>query len=138
MYNSLKLGSTSGPGRNVDRVCVLVEVDLVQQSETCLYNYTDSITGQPQLKQEFPAITVPPPLPFPPAKRQFPDEIPSLESVPSGMTSQQKPRIFKKRQREPTLLPIRKRQKRAQLEESVSTDKAKTTCRPSQETAGQR
>ena len=50
MYNSLKLGSTSGPGRNVDRVCVLVEVDLVQQSETCLYNYTDSITVELQTK----------------------------------------------------------------------------------------
>ena len=71
-------------------------------------------------------------------RKRIPDEIPSLESVPSGMISQQKPRIFKKRQREPTLLPIRKRQKRAQLEESVSTDKAQTTCRPSQETAGQR
>jgi len=78
--------------------------------------------GQPQLKQEFLPINVPPPLDFPPMKRQrIPHEIPSLESVSSGMANQRKTRIprnisanmnllyprYEKNRNEPTSSPSR-------------------------------
>jgi len=65
-------------------------------------------------------------------KRRIPDEIPALESVSSGMTNQQNPRIFKKHQHEHelTLPKIRKKQKRTHVV-PVSVKKVQQQTNPS-------